>query len=285
MREAIAETRIPVDDSVEMEARRQSVATVIMNADDWGRSVDITDRTLDCLQHGAISSVSAMMFMEDSERAAAFARQHGVDAGLHLNFTAPFTAPQCPSQLREQQQKISRFLNSHQYARFLYHPGLASSFEYVVRMQLDEFQRLYGAPAHRVDGHHHMHLSRNVISQKLLPAGTMVRRNFTYLSGEVGFLTRTYRSWEDRRLAKRYRITDFFFDLGDVLPPQQRPILVRILELARRFDVEIETHPMNDAEQRFLLDGGLAQCADGVDVAQQYVLRFNHHQDKAEDRR
>jgi hypothetical protein len=130
-----------------------------------------------------------------------------------------------------------------------------------------------------------MHLSRNVISQKLLPAGTMVRRNFTYLSGEVGFLTRTYRSWEDRRLAKRYRITDFFFDLGDVLPPQQRPILVRILELARRFDVEIETHPMNDAEQRFLLDGGLAQCADGVDVAQQYVLRFNHHQDKAEDRR
>ena len=45
----------------------------------------------------------------------------------------------------------------------VYHPGLASSFEYVVKAQLEEYERLYGAPANRVDGHHHMHLCANVV--------------------------------------------------------------------------------------------------------------------------
>ena len=144
------------------EAARQLNAIVIINADDWGRDAVTTDRTLDCHFHEAISSVSAMVFTEDSERAASLARQHGVDAGLHLNFTLPFTAPQCSPMLLEHQQKIFRFLNSHQYAGFIYHPGLTASFEYVVRAQFEEFQRLFGAPATRVDGHHHMHLSRNI---------------------------------------------------------------------------------------------------------------------------
>jgi hypothetical protein len=32
-----------------------------------------------------------MVFMEDSERAAARTREHGIEAGLHLNFTMPFS--------------------------------------------------------------------------------------------------------------------------------------------------------------------------------------------------
>ena len=65
---------------------------LIVNADDWGRDQVTTDRTLDCFVCGALSSVSAMVFMEDSERAAAVALERGIDAGLHLNLSTRFTA-------------------------------------------------------------------------------------------------------------------------------------------------------------------------------------------------
>jgi predicted glycoside hydrolase/deacetylase ChbG (UPF0249 family) len=67
-----------------------SSGALIINADDWGRSRETTDRTLECWERGSISSVSAMVFMEDSVRAAALARERGIDTGLHLNFTTPF---------------------------------------------------------------------------------------------------------------------------------------------------------------------------------------------------
>ena len=54
---------------------------LVINADDWGRTRDTTDRTLECHERGSVSSVSAMVFMEDSERAAALARERDMDAG------------------------------------------------------------------------------------------------------------------------------------------------------------------------------------------------------------
>ena len=242
---------------------------LIVNADDWGRDVDTTDRSLDCVLREAVSSVSAMVFMEDSERAAVLAQVHAVDAGFHLNLTTPFSAPQCSSRLIEHQQKLSRFLRSHRLAPFMYHPGLAASFEYVVRAQLEEFERLYGALPNRVDGHHHMHLCANVLRQKLLPAGTIVRRNFSFGSREKGYLNRLYRRWQDRRLAQRHRLADFFFSL----PPLDPRRMERIFGLASRFSVEVETHPVNPEEYRFLIDGELIRCAGKVAVAQGYLLR------------
>jgi len=43
---------------------------LIINADDWGCDRGATDRTLDCIMRGTVSSVSAMVFMADSERSA-----------------------------------------------------------------------------------------------------------------------------------------------------------------------------------------------------------------------
>ncbi|HET6489004.1 MAG TPA: ChbG/HpnK family deacetylase, partial [Syntrophales bacterium] len=63
---------------------------LIVNADDWGRNRVATDRSLELHRNGRITAVSAMVFMEDSERAAELARMNGLDVGLHLNFTTPF---------------------------------------------------------------------------------------------------------------------------------------------------------------------------------------------------
>jgi len=245
---------------------------VIVNADDWGRDVATTRCALECVTRGAVSSVSAMVFMEDSDRAAGLARQHGVDAGLHLNLTTPFTSRKCPDRMRSQQEKVAGFLRFHRLAQALYHPGLVASFDYLVRMQFDEFERIYDASPKRVDGHHHMHLSANVLRQKLIPEGIIVRPNFSFAPRENGWLNRLYRRRQDRELARRYRIADFFF----ALRPMDTARIADILGLANHFDVEVVTHPVNREEYEFLRGGGLTRCLEGVAISRGYRLRADN---------
>lgn len=243
--------------------------SLIVNADDWGRDSRTTDRIFECFGQDAISSTSAMVFMEDSERAAELARQRGLDAGLHLNLTMPFTAASCPARLRMAQERLGRFLSSYRLAPVVYRPGLAALFEYVVKEQLEEYERLYGAAAHRVDGHQHMHLCANVIFQKLLPVGTIVRRNFTFEPGEKGYFNWLYRRWQDRWLARNHRMADYFFDLQPLEPKR----LQRILKLADHHNVEVEAHVIFDDQYQFLVDGDLQHGIGGVAVAPGYKLR------------
>src|SRR5712671_5161398 len=77
---------------------------LIVNADDWGRDRSTTAAILNCAVRGVASSVSAMVFMEDSERAAAIAQERGIDAGLHLNLTTSFSAPRCSAKLIKYQE-------------------------------------------------------------------------------------------------------------------------------------------------------------------------------------
>jgi chitin disaccharide deacetylase len=228
---------------------------LIVNADDWGRTYENTKRTLECIGRGTVSSVSAMVFMEDSERAAAVASEHKIDAGLHLNFTTAFSGSLVSARLREHQERVSKFLGRHRFAQVIFHPGLVTSFEYVVAAQHEEFRRLYGTEPARLDGHHHMHLCSNVLVGRLLPPGTIIRRNFSFQPGEKSFVNRLYRNTGDYLLARRHQVVDFFFSLPP-LKPQSR--LERILSLAQEFTVEVETHPINVAEYRFLMGKGVS---------------------------
>ena len=228
----------------------RSQGALNVNADDWGRDRDNTDRTLQCVSRGTVNSVSAMVFMEDSERAASIARAKNVEAGLHLNLTTAFSAKDCPSKLLARQGDLARFLSGNRFAQVLYHPALAKSFEYVVSSQLDEFQRIYGDAPQRLDGHHHMHLCANVLLGRLLPAGTLVRRSFTFGPGEKAWINRCYRGLIDRLLAARHRTADCFFSLIPLNPPER---LLRIFALAGSLRVEVETHPVNVEEFRFLM--------------------------------
>jgi hypothetical protein len=254
---------------LQAQSGRDRPGALIVNADDWGRDLPTSNRTLECVSRGVVSSVSAMVFMQDSERAADLAREHGVDAGLHLNFTLRYNGSQVPHRLLEHQEKVARFASSHWWAPVVFHPGLVTSFEYVSRAQQEEYERLYGFPANRMDGHHHMHLCANVIFQKLIPAGTIVRRNFTFRPGEKGYFNRLYRRWQDRLLARRHRLADLLFDLHTL---NEGGRLARITELATHFDVELEAHPMKEEEYRFLVDGELTSLADKVEVARGYTL-------------
>lgn len=237
---------------------------LIVNADDWGRDRNTTDRILDCTRRKAVSSVSAMVFMDDSERSAAIARRERIDTGLHLNFTLPFTGDGCPAALLDHQHRIGAYLRRHRLSQMVFNPALGRSFEYVVKAQVDEFRRSYGTEPGRLDGHHHMHLCANVLLTGLLPSGTVVRRSFAFRPGEKGIANRAYRRCVDRVLGRRHRLTDFFFSLAP-LDPSDR--LRRIVGLARHHVVEVETHPVEPDEYRFLAGGEIFRRFDDIRIA------------------
>jgi predicted glycoside hydrolase/deacetylase ChbG (UPF0249 family) len=222
---------------------------LIINADDWGRSVAETDAALRCYRAGRITSVSAMVFMADSGRAAELATADGLDVGLHLNFSEPFTDGRCPEILRHRHNRVVGFLKRNKYAQLLYNPSLRNEFAHSYSAQAEEFLRLFGrAPSH-IDGHHHMHLCANVLLSNMIPAGMKMRRNFSFWPGEKSWLNRAYRALVDRWLAERYRLTDYFFDLTQCIEGRK---LDRVAALAKSSNVELMTHPIVNGEEEYL---------------------------------
>lgn len=247
--------------------RESGSGVLIVNADDWGRDPETTDRIYECIRHRTVSSVSAMVFMEDSARAAAIAREQAIDASLHLNLTSPFTARGLPDKLLEHQQQVATYLLRRRFNQAIFHPGLRNSFKYAVEAQIEEYSQLYGMIPTRLDGHHHMHLCANVLLAELLPAGTSVRRNFSYRPGEKGFVNRLYRRSVDRWLARRHQLTDFFFSLTPFEPPER---LRQIFSLSQRFVVEVETHPAEQAEYLYLTGSEFVRLAEALPLATYY---------------
>jgi predicted glycoside hydrolase/deacetylase ChbG (UPF0249 family) len=231
---------------------------LIVNADDWGRSTGETDAAFLCYQRGRVTSVSAMVFMKDSDRAAALAKSVGLDVGLHLNFTDPFDSACRMPRLQASQGRLNRFLKSNRYANAIYNPFLRATLREVYRAQVSEFHRLYGRPPSHFDGHHHMHLCANILFDEIIPRGQRVRRSFSFWPGEKPFYNRLYRRVVDLRLCRLYRTTDYFFALP--LPGvTHETSIARVFELAKTHNVEVMAHPADGPEFEYLLSRDYGQ--------------------------
>ncbi|HZP07529.1 MAG TPA: ChbG/HpnK family deacetylase [Terracidiphilus sp.] len=252
-------------------AEKARGGALIINADDWGLDRETTDCIRRCFAHKALSSTSAMVFMADSVRASELAREEGIDTGLHLNLTEPFSGSGISSQLAGHQEKVALYLRKRRAHQAIFHPGLTRSFTYTVQAQLEEYARLYGQPPARLDGHHHMHLCANVLFSALIPRGIVVRRNFSFRPGEKGSLNRWYRRRIDQMLARRHQFADFFFALAPLSPPER---LSHIFSLSRQLMVEVETHPVVPEEFRFLTSDALLNWTGGSPLATHYPKRI-----------
>jgi predicted glycoside hydrolase/deacetylase ChbG (UPF0249 family) len=237
---------------------------LIVNADDLGRLPATTDSILACYAKRRITSTSAMVFMQDSERAAGLALASGIDLGLHINFSERFTGDSVPKPLREGHDRICRFLTANKYALLVYHPFLRRQFRFVFEAQYAEFKRLYGREPSHLDGHQHMHLASNMLFDHLLPEGTKVRRSFSFRPGEKSRVNRLYRAAVDRRLARRHRLTDYFFALAQH-PGLDR--LRRVIQLAKEANVELMTHPQVQKEYDFLMSDEYGRAVSAVRMA------------------
>ena len=223
---------------------------IIVNADDWGRSVWETNAALNCHAQHRITSVTAMVFMPDSERAAELALMRGLDVGLHLNFSQPFEAAPRTSAVADAQRRVCTFINGSKYAFLIYNPALSRDFVASYQAQLDEFVHLYGKPPSHVDGHHHKHLCTNVLLGNVIPAGQKLRRSFFFWPGEKSRINRAYRRVTNQLLARKYRVTDYFFALSQCMQAER---LAKVLALAEGHTVEVMTHPANRVERDCLM--------------------------------
>jgi len=231
---------------------------LIVNADDYGRTRIETDVTLKCYGENRITSATAMVYMADSVRAAELAQSSSIDLGLHLNLSQPFTGQVSGAPLlKDYHNRVIRFIASNKYSRCIYHPALRREFQYVYQSQLDEFTKLYGRHPSHIDGHHHAHLCSNMLLDKIIPAQERVRRSFSFLPGEKSEINRVYRRLVDLSLARRYRLTDFFFSLQHCL---HHNAVMRVYDLSRVAIVELMTHPADHVEYSYLMSRGYASA-------------------------
>ena len=109
-----------------------------------------------------------------------------------------------------------------------------------------------------------------VVFDKLLPEGTIVRRNFSFAAGEKGFANRMYRRIIDSRIKSRHILTDYFFSLAPLEPLGR---LERICALAAENIVEVETHPVNAEEYTFLTEDGFRTFSKRIRIARRFMAR------------
>jgi predicted glycoside hydrolase/deacetylase ChbG (UPF0249 family) len=223
---------------------------VIITADDFGKTRHATDSIMTCFSRGRITAASAMVFMEDSERAAGMAIQSNLEIGLHINFTTPFSAPNVSKKITDHHEKIISYLTRKKLSQVIFNPFLDSSFRYLFQSQKEEFVRLYGRSPDFYNGHHHMHLCANMLLGRLIPAGEHVRGTFTFGRGEKSAVNRLYRYMLDRYISSRFISTDCFYSILPIIDEKRHQ---HILDRSRSGCVEIEVHPENAEELQFLL--------------------------------
>jgi predicted glycoside hydrolase/deacetylase ChbG (UPF0249 family) len=232
------------------------LSLLIVNADDWGADAATTDAIRDCFAAGAVTSVSAMVHMADSARAAAL----GVDpVGLHLNLSEPFSDPGCPSEVGRRQAALARRFGGPRSRLWSLSPTLFGQIQACVRDQLEVFRQLYGREPTHFDGHHHAHQALAVTLGRVLPRGVKMRPSLTFLPGEKPVHNRAARGMVNRAIHARFRSPHYLFDLREMHPALGGSGLERKLALASSSTVEVMVHPGMADERELLLGGDWAR--------------------------
>jgi chitin disaccharide deacetylase len=225
---------------------------LIINADDWGLDEAATDAIAECFRAGAITSASAMVWMSDSERAAAIARDHRFPLGLHLNLIEPFTA--APESIARRQLDVADRFRSRPRRALSYDPRLARAVDRCIADQLARFEELYGrAPTH-VDGHRHMHVSLNAVFAPSLRGVGRYRAAFTFPRADSAAPKRAMRAVQNALIRRRFATTRYFFSIRTLHPALGGSDMDAKLGLSRASPVEVMVHPGREDELRVLLD-------------------------------
>jgi predicted glycoside hydrolase/deacetylase ChbG (UPF0249 family) len=233
----------------------QTLTVLIVNADDLGCAVSATDAILTCHREGAITSATAMVYMEDSDRAARLAVDQRLPVGLHINLTTPFTERSVPYAVRERQARMIDALGRSRAHKWLYDVRLQAEVDRSLRDQLDPFGELYGRPPTHFDGHHHVHSCPNVFLSRVLSSGARIRNTLIW-SPRPSRLVLEARRARQRLLERRLHSPAAIVCL-DVLLRQHGPSPARVaravVSALPAASAEIMAHPEDPAEFAFLM--------------------------------
>jgi predicted glycoside hydrolase/deacetylase ChbG (UPF0249 family) len=215
---------------------------LIVNADDFGWNRGATDLAVECFAAGQITSTTALVNMEDSERAAAIGREGGFPIGLHLNLTDPFTGSDLDPAERERQAAACRIFGGGglRLRSWTYDPRIAGLVEDAIRDQVERFRATFGREPTHVDGHNHVQVCPNVVRARAL-AGFKLRNALWAWPSDRGAMA--YARAARRALtARRFLTPRYFFDVAQLhrLAPERAAAR---LGLAREGAVEVMCHP------------------------------------------
>lgn len=121
--------------------------TIIINADDVGMHPDVDGAVVKLAEQGVVTSASVMSLGAPDREALDAMNIHGVDLGLHLDFTSDF------ANRRYRTAHTVKSLIAAAWRRRL-DPAHVQN---VISEQLDRFEQAVGAPPVFVDGHEHIH--------------------------------------------------------------------------------------------------------------------------------
>ncbi len=235
---------------------------IIINADDWGRTIEETERIKECYKEGRIASTSAMVFMKDSERAAGIANEIKIDVGLHLNLDQRFTTQLGNESMTVSHELVSKYLSRNRINFLIYNYSLQKHFRYVYEAQVSEFQRLYGRNPSHINGHHHLHLCANMLCKRIIPNSEKIRRSFDFFPRDKNILNRMYRGMLNRWLESHYSVAGYFFSLPYIV---KNNYFKKIIELSRKNSVEINTHPIDNEDFVFLMSKEFCSILEEVE--------------------
>jgi predicted glycoside hydrolase/deacetylase ChbG (UPF0249 family) len=136
---------------------------LIVNADDFGRTLEINDGIVHAFQYGVVSSTTIMANFSASDDAVAKALKHGIPVGLHFNLTdgRPVSRPEDVPSLVDS--------NGHFYRKFRFYRRLlarrfrAQDIRRELKAQLLKCLES-GLALDHYDGHHHVHALRGIAS-------------------------------------------------------------------------------------------------------------------------
>jgi predicted glycoside hydrolase/deacetylase ChbG (UPF0249 family) len=224
---------------------------LIVNADDWGMDAATTDAILACFERQSVTSASAMVYMADSQRAAALGRERSLPLGLHLNLLRPYSDPDTPAAVREGQRRLARYLGAARWRRWTPNPFLQAQARHCVEDQYRRFGELYGrAPTH-VDGEQHGHTWPDALLA--LPAGEKVRPTFTFAAGEKPQWNRALRGALNAVMRRRFTTPRYLVSIRALEPRFGGTGLEERLALAREAALEVMVHPGFEDERAYLL--------------------------------
>ncbi len=223
---------------------------LIINADDFGLNEKATNNIHNCFLNGRITTATAMVFMQDSERAASIALTNKYEIGLHVNFTELFTSANVVPTEKNRQIRLIGFFASNKYNRVLYNPFISNDVKLCFQAQLEEFMRLYGKLPSHIDGHHHIHLSTNMIIDKVIPSKFRIRRGVSFEGEERSAINRAYRNMVNKLIQKRHLCVDkFYVDEKQLLESGIQHIVTK----SKSCNVELSSHPEESECYDFLM--------------------------------
>ena len=226
---------------------------LIVNADDFGYGVGETDAILAAHAAGAITSATAMVWMQDSTRAGELAVSSTLDLGLHLNLIEPYNDPRVPAEVAAVQRRVIDRLRSGGPGAFVYHPAWAADFSRCIADQLAAFRAVYGREPTHVDGHQHWHLVPNALfSPALRPVGR-ARRPVNRPRTQSTATKHAARTAQAALVRLRFTTTRRCLSIRALAPALGGTGLDEALAAARTGTVEVMVHPGWGDEQAILL--------------------------------